>query len=243
MDVTGRIHSVETCGAVDGPGIRFVLFLQGCPLRCQYCHNPDTWNPQIGREVTVSQIMGEILQYKSYMKFSGGGVTVSGGEPLLQPRFVEALFACLHKEGIHTALDTSGFAPLDRAKPVLDLSDLVLLDMKSFSPQTFKTVTGVDQAPTLCIAEYLSNQNIAMWVRFVLVPGLTDHEDEIKDMALYLSRLKNVKKIEVIPFHKMGEYKWAELNFKYRLADTPAPHKRDVEYVKGIFREQGLAVG
>lgn len=239
--ITGRIHSVETCGTVDGPGIRFVVFLQGCPLRCKYCHNPDTWAYGTGREVTVDELMREVVRYKSYMHFSGGGLTLSGGEPLLQPEFAAELFARCRAEGIHTALDTSGYAPLAVAKPVLDKSDLVLLDFKAFSPELFRTVTGVEREPTMQTAEYLSGAGIPFWVRFVMVPGLTDDKEDIQRMADYLSTL-NVQKIEVIPFHKMGEYKWAELGIPYTLGDIPPTHRRDVEAAEEIFRNAGLNV-
>jgi pyruvate formate lyase activating enzyme len=237
--ITGRIHSVESCGTVDGPGIRFVVFMQGCPLRCQYCHNPDTWQAAGGREVTVPELMKEVVSYKSYMRFSGGGLTLSGGEPLLQPAFAAELFAACRREGIHTALDTSGHAPLSVAKPVLENCDLILLDMKAFSPENFRAVTGAEQAPTLRLAEYASEAGIPLLIRYVLVPGLTDDPDEIRQMAAYLSTL-NVQKVEVIPFHKMGEYKWAQLQIPYTLGDVPPASRRQVEAVTDILRSAGL---
>lgn len=238
--MTGRVHSVESCGTVDGPGIRFVLFLQGCPLRCRYCHNPDTWDPAGGRAVTVEALMAEIAGYESYMKYSGGGVTVSGGEPLLQPDFVAALFAACRARGIHTALDTSGCVPLALAEPALDQSDLVLLDFKSHDPAVFRQVTGAELAPTLAVAAYLAEKGIPVWARYVLVPGLTDAEEPIRALAGYLADLGNVEKAEVIPFHKMGEFKWKQLNLEYTLADIPPAHHRDVARVKDIFRNAGL---
>lgn len=242
--MTGRIHSIETCGTVDGPGIRFVVFLQGCPLRCQYCHNPDTWETNGGHETTVDELVEEIQKYRSYMKFSGGGVTVSGGEPLLQADFVRALFKRCRKLGIHTALDTSGFQTITPSVvALLAVTDLVLLDIKSTNAATYQTITGAPVDTSLLFARYLSDHQIPMWVRFVYVPGLSDNEDEIRAMAKFLLGLKNLQKTEVIPFHKMGEYKWAQLGYAYTLADTPVPHRRDVAYVRSIFADAGLKVG
>jgi len=240
MNTIGRIHSVETCGTVDGPGIRYVIFLQGCPLHCQYCHNPDTWDRTKGKAVTVPELMEEIVKYRSYMQFSGGGVTVSGGEPLLQPEFLSELFRALKAEGIHTALDTSGYASLEAAKPVLANTDLVLLDIKSYNPDVFKLVTGAPLAPVLEFASYLREQNIPMWVRFVLIPGLTDQEEDIRKMAVYLSGFPNLQKVDVLPFHKMGEFKWDQLGYEYHLREVPPPPARITCQVRDIFKSYGL---
>lgn len=240
MSVNGRIHSIETCGTVDGPGIRFVVFLQGCPLRCQYCHNPDTWNTQGGTSTTVAELMQEILLYKSYLKASGGGVTVSGGEPLLQAEFVAELFAACKNRGIHTALDTSGFSSLEKARPALDASDLVLLDMKAHDPHRFREITGADIGPVRKVLDYLRAHGTPVWIRFVQVPGLTDDLEDIRAMAAYLAGFENIQKVEVNPFHKMGEYKWQQLGLAYTLGDTPAADPRDVERTKAIFAEAGL---
>ena len=151
-DMIGNIHSIETCGTVDGPGIRYVLFTQGCPLRCQYCHNPDSWKPGDGNKMSVSEIVKDVVKYKPYMQFSGGGITVSGGEPLLQPDFVGELFKECKKNGVHTCLDTSGYIKLDQADPVLDYTDMVLLDIKSYNPLVFKDLTGVPIDSTLAFA-------------------------------------------------------------------------------------------
>ncbi len=242
MDVKGSVHSIETCGTVDGPGIRFVAFFQGCPLRCQYCHNPDTWDPTKGTEYTVDELMAEIRKYKSYMNFSGGGMTATGGEPLVQAKFVGELFKRCREEGIHTALDTSGFIPVDKAEQALAFTDLVLLDMKSFNPETYKIVTNVELAPTLVFLDYLKEKNIKVWIRFVLVPELTDNMDDIEKMAAYLSDFKNVEMVEVLPFHKMGEYKWAEMGLPYQLSHTATPHRRVISKVKDIFESHGLKV-
>ncbi|MDR2932756.1 MAG: pyruvate formate lyase-activating protein [Oscillospiraceae bacterium] len=243
MKLTGYTHSVESCGTVDGPGIRFVVFMQGCPLRCLYCHNPDTWEPNVGTEAHVKTLMEEIVKYRSYMRFSGGGVTVSGGEPLLQPLFVAALFERCRENGIHTAIDTSGFCKMTpQIERLLSFTDLVLLDIKSIVPERFLEITGAELEPVLMFAKYLSNLSIPVWVRHVLVPGLTDDETELRLLARYLTTLTNVKKVEVIPFHKMGEYKWRQLGLDYTLGDVPPAHSRSVEKAKNIFISAGLTV-
>lgn len=238
----GRIHSIETCGTVDGPGIRYILFTQGCPLRCKYCHNPDTWKLQNGKEIDTDSLISEIIQYKSYMQFSGGGITVSGGEPLLQPDFVKDLFMKCKNHGIHTCLDTSGFASLEKADPVLDYTDLVLLDIKSYNPDVFKDLTGVPLDPTLAFANHLNNRHIPVWIRYVLVPNLTDNEKDIEELAKFLATLNNVERVDILPFHKMGEYKWEQLGYEYELLDTEEPTKDDVTKAKSIFLKYGLSV-
>lgn len=240
MNITGKIHSIETCGTVDGPGIRFVIFTQGCPLRCQYCHNPDTWKFDDGKEVTIDELMEEIKKYKSYMRYSGGGVTASGGEPLLQPNFIKELFKRCKEEGIHTALDTSGYIDLNVAKDVLEYTDLVLLDIKSAKANHFKELTGVSANRTLNLARYLSDIGKPMWIRYVLVPGLTDNVELIEALGKFLSSLKNIEKIEVLSFHKMGEYKWQELGYNYKLKDTPGATEEDAKKAAEILKKYNL---
>ncbi|WP_202710835.1 pyruvate formate-lyase-activating protein [Sporosalibacterium faouarense] len=242
MSIKGRIHSIETCGTVDGPGIRVVVFTQGCPLRCQYCHNPDTWKLEDGKEVSVDELMADIKKYKSYMNFSGGGITASGGEPLLQSDFIKELFKRCKEEGIHTALDTSGFVNLNTAKKVLEYTDLVLLDIKSFNSKLYKDLTGVSNEPTIQLAKYLSEANIPIWIRYVLVPNLTDKTEDIRDLARFLSTLKSIEKVELLPFHKMGEYKWEELGYEYKLKDTETPSNKTIENVKKIFSDFKLKI-
>jgi pyruvate formate lyase activating enzyme len=237
MSKTGRIHSIETCGTVDGPGIRFVLFMQGCPLRCLYCHNPDTWDAGKGRETTTEDILAEIKKYRNYMNLSGGGVTITGGEPLMQTEFVDELVNMLKKQGIHTAVDTSGGIATKAAFNILKKCDLVLLDIKSYNKDTYKKLTGVKLSPTLKTMEYLSENNINTWVRFVLVPGITDNLDEVEELAKYISQFVNIEKIEVLPFHKLGEYKWEELGFDYRLADISEPSSAQLRKVTDIFKK------
>jgi pyruvate formate lyase activating enzyme len=240
----GRIHSIETCGTVDGPGIRFVLFLQGCPLRCKFCHNPDTWNVNAGKEMTVDHVVTEILKYKSYMNFSGGGLTVTGGEPLLQIPFLTELLKRCKENGVHTALDTSGAIFNDAVKKLLDYVDLVLLDIKNFDPTVYKELTSVNLDPTLDFLTYLNEQSIDTWLRYVLVPTWTDNFASVESLSLYLSHYGNIKQIEILPFHKMGEYKWKELNLTYELSDVNEPSKDMINQVIELFKKHnpGIAI-
>ncbi|GMQ60813.1 pyruvate formate-lyase-activating protein [Vallitalea maricola] len=242
MSVIGKIHSIETCGTVDGPGIRFVIFMQGCPLRCKYCHNPDTWKLGDGEEKTVEELILEIKKYKSYMKFSGGGVTVTGGEPLLQGKFVTELFKRCKEEGIHTAVDTSGYIFNDTTKEVLDYTDLVLLDIKCYDSDRYKYITGVSLDPTISFMNYLGELNKPVWIRYVLVPGLSDNEEHIKNLSIFLSNFNNIERIELLPFHKMGEFKWEELGYTYELGDTKEPTKEEVIKAMSIIKEHNLGV-
>lgn len=242
MAKTGVIHSVETCGTVDGPGVRFVVFTQGCPLRCLYCHNPDCRYIEDGKQASVDELISEIEKYQSYFKFSGGGVTVSGGEPLMQPEFVEAIFYRCHQLGIHTALDTSGYVNVDIAKPVLEYTDLVLLDIKSFDPKVYQKVTSVSIEPTLNFARYLNEIHKPTWIRFVLVPNLTDDMDNVTGLAQFIAQFNNIERVEVLPFHKMGEYKWQQLGYDYQLRETPPPSDELVAKVINIFKSYNLAI-
>jgi pyruvate formate lyase activating enzyme len=236
----GYIHSVETCGTVDGPGIRFVIFTTGCPLRCLYCCNPDCRYLENGKKVSVDELIVEIQKYTSYMKASGGGVTISGGEPLYQLEFIREIFRRCKELGIHTALDTSGYCDLEVAKSVLEFVDLVLLDIKSFDPAIYTKITSVSLSPTLQIANYLSEIHKPAWIRFVLVPGLSDDPKNIEGLANFVSTLRNVEKVEVLPFHKMGEYKWEELGYEYQLKETPTPTPEQVQEVLDIFKKKGI---
>jgi pyruvate formate lyase activating enzyme len=236
----GYIHSIETCGTVDGPGLRVVIFTSGCPLRCLYCANPDCRSIENGTKTSVDELISEIKKYQPYMQSSGGGVTISGGEPLFQPEFVREVFKRCKALGIHTALDTSGFCNLEVAKSVLEFVDLVLLDIKSFDRDIYRKVTNVDLEPTLILANYLSDIQKPIWIRFVLVPELTDDRHNIEGLADFITTLKTVERIDVLPFHKMGEYKWQELGFEYQLFDTPTPTKEEVRTAIDIFRKRGL---
>lgn len=242
MNKLGRIHSLESFGTVDGPGIRFVVFMQGCPLRCQFCHNPDTWEVNKGKEYTPEQLMEEIIRYKSYMDFSGGGVTFTGGEPLLQAEFILEVCKLCKEKGISIAVDTSGFIWNNAVQEVLEYTDLVLLDIKNYDPIVYKTVTGVSLSPTLKFLDYLRERNIKTWVRYVLVPELTDNLDSVRKLSEHLDQYPNVEKIELLGFHKMGEYKWQELGLDYKLSDTKEPSKELMKEVKTILESNGKQV-
>lgn len=238
----GLIHSLESGGTVDGPGLRYVIFMQGCLLRCLYCHNPDSWHLKHGHEYSVDDLIAEVKKYRSYMKFSGGGVTITGGEPLYQHEFTAEVLRHLKELELHTALDTAGFCNLSIARPILEDVDLVLLDIKSFDPKIFFRVAYRSIEPTLKFARYLQEINKPTWVRFVLVPGLTDGEDNVVQLAQFISQMENIARVEVLPFHKLGEYKWQELGYKYRLKETPLPTEEQVEHVRTIFTDHGLVL-
>jgi pyruvate formate lyase activating enzyme len=242
MSIVGRIHSLESFGTVDGPGIRFVVFMQGCPLRCRFCHNPDTWEVNKGTLYSPEQLFEEIMKYKAYMDFSGGGVTFTGGEPLLQAEFILEVAKLLKTQNIPIAIDTSGYVWNDEVKAVLEYTDLVLLDIKNYDPLVYEAVTGVALAPTLNLLDYLREKDIAAWIRYVLVPQLTDNIDSIRKLSEHLGKYPNVEKIELLPFHKMGEYKWKELGLEYTLGDTKEPEKELLIKVKEILEEYGKIV-
>lgn len=239
---TGKIHSVETCGTVDGPGIRYVVFFQGCPLRCKYCHNPDTWNMAGGKETKLDELIKDIKKYKSYMLYSKGGVTASGGEPLMQSGFVKELFMACHKNKINTALDTAGSIFNEDVKEVLEYTDLVLLDIKSIDAAVYSDLTNYELEPTLKFAKYLSEKRIKIWLRYVLVPNLTDNLEHVEKLAEFAVSLGNVEKVDVLPFHKMGEYKWKELGLEYTLGETQPPDSKVISEVKAVFTGKGLKV-
>jgi len=239
VNVEGYVHSVETGGAVDGPGLRFVVFISGCHLRCLYCHNPDTWHKKDGKKTAVAQLLNEILLYAHYLKRTGGGVTASGGEPLSQPDFVKALLQGCKLLDIHTALDTNGYLGADADQELLDATDLVLLDIKAWDPEVYKKLTGAELAPTLRFAERLAAMHKPTWLRYVLVPGWTDDLESIAKLAAYAAELK-MEKVEVLPFHKMGEPKWEALRLPYTLKDTDPPSPELVARVKDIFVGHGL---
>ncbi len=239
---TGRIHSYESCGTVDGPGVRFVVFVQGCPMRCLYCHNPDSWDPKKGNEVTVDEIMENIVKYKAYMRFSGGGLTISGGEPLLQKKFVLEITKRCKEEGIHVALDTSGIVDPERVKELYDAVDLVLLDLKAFDPQNHINLTSLKNDLPLKTAKYLDSINKPTWIRHVLVPDFTTHCDQLKPLAEFVSTLNNVELVELLPFHKMGEYKWEELGLEYQLHEVKGASRDEVALAKEIFEYYGIEV-
>ena len=232
-----KVHSFESLGTVDGPGIRFVIFLQGCHLKCKYCHNRDTWDINAGSYKSVEEIFEKILRYKPYFESSNGGVTVTGGEPLLQVKFLIELFKKLKKAGIHTCIDTSGIVNLtDDIKEVLKLTDLVLLDIKHIDSENCKELTGYSNKKELEFARYLSENGIPVWIRQVIVPGITDDEEDIIKLKEFIKTLKNVEKVEFLPYHTAGKYKWAELGKEYELEDIREATSEDIKRVTGIFK-------
>ena len=237
---TGSVHSWDIATAVDGPGTRFVLFLSGCPLRCLYCHNPDTWHMRDGKRMTVDEVMAEVVKYRRFIEVAGGGLTISGGEPLLQPDFTAAVFRRAKQLGLHTALDTSGFLGARASGPLLADTDLVLLDIKSWDPATYRRVTSGEVAPTLRFARRLSELGKAMWVRFVLVPGLTDDEANVEGIAAFVAGLDTVERVEVLPFHKLGAPKYAALGIPFPLEHVPAADPELVDRVRGQFAAHGI---
>ncbi len=240
--IKGRIHSYETCGTVDGPGLRFVLFLQGCPLRCLYCHNPDSWKMEAGEEKSVDEVVEEIVKYRSYMRFSGGGLTISGGEPLLQPRFVKEVLLRCREAGIHTAIDTSGIVDPEKVKDIYDAADMVLLDIKVFDDNVHKELTGQPWEMPLKTARYLAKAGKRLWLRHVLVPGVTAKRELLEPLAEFAASLGAVELVEILPFHKMGEFKWQEMGYDYGLKNTPGASRDEVDEAVAIFVNAGLNV-
>ena len=235
IEYYAKVHSIESFGTVDGPGIRFVLFLQGCSLKCKFCHNRDTWDIEGGSFKSLEEIYDKIVKYKNYMG-KNGGVTVTGGEPLLQYKFLIQLFKKLKKKNIHTCIDTSGmFLINDEIKELIDLTDLFLLDIKHINPQKCKDLVGMSNERELNFARYLSDNNKHMWIRQVLIPGITDNETDLKKLRKFIFSLNNVDKIEILPYHDMGKYKWARLGFKYEFENVRVATNEDVEKAKKII--------
>ena len=238
-ETCGWVHSYETGSTVDGPGVRLMLFMSGCFLRCQYCHNPDTWKLKDGTRIELPHAIRRLGEFAPALRAMGGGLTISGGEPLVQVAFTRALFAAAKRMGLHTALDTSGFLGHRADDEYLKNVVLVLLDIKSGDPDTYRRVTGVELRPTLRFAERLAAMGKPVWVRFVLVPGLTDAPENIAKVARFVAPMRNVEWVEILPFHKMGEFKWTSLGLDYPLAETPPPTEAQVAAALGIFRDAG----
>ncbi len=230
-----RIHSYESFGTVDGPGIRFVVFMQGCHLKCKYCQNRDTWNTHTGKLVSLDELLQRIKKYVNYIKPTGG-VTVTGGEPLLQPKFLISLFKELKKLNIHTAIDTSGMVDLTPdIKELLSLTDLVLLDIKHINSEKCKKLVGYSNEKELEFARYLSNNNLPMWIRQVIIPEITDDEEDLLHLKEFLSTLRTVEKIELLPYHDLGKFKWTSLGYSYELENTRTATNEDIKKVKEIL--------
>jgi pyruvate formate lyase activating enzyme len=237
--ISGWVHSYETGVTADGPGVRVVVFLSGCLLRCRYCHNPDTWHLKDGTKIELSHAIRRLRDFAPALRAMGGGLTISGGEPMVQIGFTRGLFAAAKQLGLHTALDTSGFLGRRADDAYLKNVDLVLLDIKSGDPDTYRNVTGVDLEPTLRFAERLNAMGKPVWVRFVLVPGLTDDPANIQKVAEFVAPMANVEWVEVLPLHQMGVFKWQSLGLDYTLADTPPPSSEQVSAALDIFRNAG----
>ena len=243
MTATGSVHSFDVSTGVDGPGTRFVAFLAGCPLRCRYCHSPDTWYRRSGQQMSADDLMAEIARYERFIKVARGGVTLSGGEALQQPDFVREVFTRCHERGIHTALDTSGYLGAKATDALLDVTDLVLLDVKAGDEDTYHRVTRTGSLePTVTFAHRLAERGIPIWIRFVLVPGLTDDHGTVEAVAGIAASIRSVERVEVLPFHRLGAAKYAALGQPFPLAGTPAPDAELLDRVRGRFRAHGLTV-
>ena len=241
----GRVHSVETFGSVDGPGIRFLIFLRGCSMRCRYCHNPDTWDPETDDLRTADELLTQAMRYRSYWGREGG-ITVSGGEALLQIDFLTELFRKAKAKGIHTCLDTSG-QPFTRREPffskfaeLMKYTDLLLFDLKQIDDAKHRELTGRTNRNILDCARYLSDIGKPIWVRHVLVPGVTDNDDDLHALRAFIDTLQNVKRVEVLPYHAMGTYKWEQLGIPYTLKDVSAPSEERVRNAKHILTAPGI---
>ena len=238
--MNGYIHSTESFGSVDGPGVRFVIFVAGCPMRCQFCHNPDTWNMQVGEQRSADELLAQALRYKSYWK-DGGGITVSGGEPLMQMDFMIELFRKAKEKDINTTIDTSG-APFTREEPffskfneLMKYTDLLLVDIKHIDEEQHKILTGRTNQNILEMARYLSDIGKPVWFRHVLVPERNDKDEYLEKLYDFISTLKNVQKVEILPYHTFGEYKWKELGYEYPLEGIEPPTKERIENANRIL--------
>ncbi|MDE9444206.1 pyruvate formate lyase 1-activating protein [Xenorhabdus bovienii] len=241
MSVLGHIHSFESCGTVDGPGIRFIVFFQGCLMRCLYCHNRDTWNTHGGTTVTVEELIKEATTYRHFMNASGGGVTASGGEAILQAEFVRDWFRACHAENIHTCLDTNGFVRrydliIDE---LLDDTDLVMLDLKQLDDEIHQKLIGVSNHRTLEFAHYLAKRNQKTWIRYVVVPGWSDDDKSVHMLGEFTQDMKNIEKIELLPYHELGKHKWIAMGEEYKLEGVKPPSKEIMERVKEILVSYG----
>ncbi|MDR0880054.1 MAG: pyruvate formate lyase-activating protein [Clostridioides sp.] len=238
----GKIHSIETFGTVDGPGIRYVIFFQGCPLKCKYCHNRDTWDTSGGKEYTVDELINDAQKYKSYRNASGGGMTISGGEPTLQPEFLTKLFKDAKKNKIHTCLDTCGFVDIGVVDPILDNTDLVMLDLKHMIDEECIKLTGVTAQKAKRLALHLRDRNIPVWIKHVLVPGISDTKENLEALGKFIASLTNVERVELLPYHSMGVHKWEELDIDYELKDIRDGNQEDIVAASKILNQFGVDV-
>ena len=245
-ELKGKIHSYETFGLVDGPGVRYVVFLQGCHMRCKFCHNPETWSTEVGELVTPQELFNKVIRYKNYWGKNAngqidGGVTVSGGEPLLQLEFVTEFFKLLKTKGVHTTIDTAG-NPFTMEEPwlgqfrkLMEVTDLFMLDIKEMDPEKHKELTKWTNENILQMAKFLSDNGKEMWIRHVLVPGVTDDEDSLVQLREFLATLKTVSRTEILPYHTLGLFKWKNLNIPYPLEGVPTPTQEEVERAEQLL--------
>ena len=235
--ITGRIHSIESMGLVDGPGIRTVVFLQGCNMRCLYCHNADTWQPDGGKTMTPKQMLEMLIRYKTYYRSSGGGVTFSGGEPLLQKEFLLECLKLCREAGIHTCIDTSGHG-VGGYEEILEYTDLILYDVKQLTPDAYRDMTGVSMEETQKFLQAAQDAEVPIWIRHVVVPGLTDGEAHIRALAEYCSGIRNVERIELLPYHLLGVNKYEVMGIPYPLEGVPAMNEAIVKKYQSLLDEK-----
>ena len=238
----GFLHSFTTGSGVDGPGVRVVAWMTGCMWRCQYCHNPDTWTMRNGIPLSIGRALEQLRKYRHGLRLMSGGVTISGGEPLMQRRFVMKLLAGAKDMGIHTTLETNGYLGAELTDADLDTLDLMLLGIKAWNPERHRVLTGRDNEATLQLARRLAVRKLPVWIRFVLVPGLTDDAADIAQIARFAAGLGNVQRVEILAFHQMGRYKWQALGIRYALESTQPPSPEALETACAIFRAEGLTV-
>ncbi|MGN0968665.1 MAG: pyruvate formate-lyase-activating protein [Oscillospiraceae bacterium] len=238
MALSGFIHSLDSFGAVDGPGIRYVVFFQGCPLRCIFCHNPDSWAFGRGTRMDVEELVSKITALRPF--YQKGGVTLSGGEPLAQPEFAAALLKRLKEEGLHTAVDTAGSIPLEKCQEAVDAADLLLLDIKAYAPELCRTVTGQDGREAKRLLDYCQENGKPVWIRHVLVPGCTLETAPLTALADYLRPYTCIERVELLPFHQLGAYKWEQLGQFYPLQGVEPPSENEVNAARDIFRQRGF---
>ncbi|MDF7667084.1 pyruvate formate lyase 1-activating protein [Orbaceae bacterium ESL0727] len=241
--IKGRMHSFESFGTVDGPGIRFIVFFQGCLMRCLYCHNRDTWDLKAGREITVDELMKEIVSYKNFIMPNDGGVTASGGEAILQAEFVAAWFRACHEEGIHTCLDTNGYArQIDQTiENLMDVTDLVMLDLKQINDEIHQKLAGVSNKRVLEFAQYLQKINKRTWIRYVVVPGWTDDDASAHLLGQFIKDMKNIERVDLLPYHSLGAYKWKNIGDKYSLEGVEPPPRETLDRIQAILESYGVA--
>lgn len=231
----GRIHSIETMGLMDGPGVRFVVFFQGCKLRCGYCHNPDTWNPNDGEEISAEELLKKALRYKPYFKNSRGGITCSGGDPLMQPEFLIEFLKLCKENGLHTAVDTAGFG-MGQYKEILKYTDLVILDIKHVDRRGYKELAGGNIEEFWNFAQVLKESNVNLWIRHVVVPGITDSENHMEKLKKIIDQFDNVEKVELLPYHTLGVNKYETMGIPYRLHGINPMCKEKTKRIEEILR-------